>query len=131
VRSNHHFGTYYTGPETEAQLVALRHLDGIAVQQASTGPEMRESPVREPESVSNQEEAKRGRVPWELIGILVGQAVLSLRLIWSNAAFEDEALYLWVGHLEWAHWLHGEQIQSFQTWFSGCAGPLSSYGGGC
>jgi dolichyl-phosphate-mannose-protein mannosyltransferase len=40
-----------------------------------------------------------------LLGILVVQALLSLRL--QNTAFEDEALYLYVGHLELAHYLHG------------------------
>jgi len=71
------------------------------------------------EWTGKQEEARRGRVPWPLIGVLVIQAASSLRLIWSNTAFEDEALYLWVGHMEWAHWLHGAQLESFQTWFSG------------
>jgi putative flippase GtrA len=45
------------------------------------------------------------RVP--LLAILAVQSVLSLRLVWSNTAFQDEAQYLWIGHLEWAHWLHG------------------------
>jgi hypothetical protein len=40
-----------------------------------------------------------------LLGILVVQALLSLRL--QNTAFEDEALYLYVGHLELAHLVHG------------------------
>ena len=35
------------------------------------------------------------------------QAALSLTLVWSNTAYIDEADYLWVGHLEIAHWLHG------------------------
>jgi hypothetical protein len=47
---------------------------------------------------------------WPLVAVLVVQAGLSLRLVWSNTAFEDEALYLWAGHLEWAHWLHGTPI---------------------
>jgi 4-amino-4-deoxy-L-arabinose transferase-like glycosyltransferase len=52
--------------------------------------------------------------------VLVVQAVLSLRLVWSNTAFTDEALYLWAGHLEWAHWLHGSALPpSFPTYFSG------------
>jgi 4-amino-4-deoxy-L-arabinose transferase-like glycosyltransferase len=106
-------GTFSTGPKTEAQLVALRHLGGIAVQQASSVSRTPEPPVGEPKSGS------RDRIPWPLAGVLVVQAVLSLRLVWSNTAFEDEALYLWVGHMEWAHWLHGAPIQSFPTWFSG------------
>jgi 4-amino-4-deoxy-L-arabinose transferase-like glycosyltransferase len=58
-------------------------------------------------------------VPWALAGVLAIQAALSLRLIWYNTAFEDEALYLWAGHMEWAHWLHGAPVQPFQAWFSG------------
>ena len=54
-----------------------------------------------------------------LLAILCLQAVLSLRLVWRNTAFQDEALYLWAGHLEWAHWLHGKQIPNFPTYFSG------------
>lgn len=57
--------------------------------------------------------------PWPLLCILAVQAVLSLRLVWSNTAFEDEALYLWVGRLEWGHWLHGTPIPPFATYFSG------------
>ena len=42
--------------------------------------------------------------------ILALQAGLSLSLVWSNTAFGDEGEYLWAGHLEIAHWLHGVQI---------------------
>jgi putative flippase GtrA len=52
----------------------------------------------------------RSRLPWPLFPILALQASLSLGLIWSNTVFGDEALYLWAGHLEWAHWLHGMRI---------------------
>src|SRR5271165_7681441 len=54
-----------------------------------------------------------------LLGVLVLQAALSLRLIWSNTAFEDEALYLWAGHLEWLHWLHGTPVPDYASFFSG------------
>jgi 4-amino-4-deoxy-L-arabinose transferase-like glycosyltransferase len=54
-----------------------------------------------------------------LIGILTLQAVLSLRLVWNNSAYIDEATYLWAGHLEIAHWLHGSTLPLFQTWLSG------------
>jgi 4-amino-4-deoxy-L-arabinose transferase-like glycosyltransferase len=59
------------------------------------------------------------RVPWLLLPILALQVMLSLRLVWSRTAFGDEALYLWAGHLEWAHWFHGTRIPAFATWFSG------------
>jgi hypothetical protein len=61
--------------------------------------------------------------PWmvslTLPAILAVQAALSLRFIWSNTAFQDEALYLWAGRMEWAHWLHGAPIPELVTWFSG------------
>jgi putative flippase GtrA/GT2 family glycosyltransferase len=50
------------------------------------------------------------RISWPLTGILACQAAFSLSLVWSNSAFADEADYLWQGHLEWAHWLHGYPI---------------------
>jgi hypothetical protein len=51
--------------------------------------------------------------------ILVLQAALSLRLIWSNTAYQDESLYLWAGRLELAHWSHGAAVPAFQAYFSG------------
>jgi 4-amino-4-deoxy-L-arabinose transferase-like glycosyltransferase len=56
---------------------------------------------------------------WPLFVVLAVQAVLSLRLIWSNTAFQDEALYLRAGHLEWAHWLHHVPMPDFPAYFSG------------
>jgi len=54
-----------------------------------------------------------------LITVLVVQAALSLRLIWSNTAFQDEALYLRAGHLEWDQWLHHTPTPAFSAYFSG------------
>jgi hypothetical protein len=56
---------------------------------------------------------------WPLAAVLIVQAALSLRLVWVNTAFQDEATYLWAGHLEWAHWLHGAPIPPFAAYFSG------------
>jgi 4-amino-4-deoxy-L-arabinose transferase-like glycosyltransferase len=56
---------------------------------------------------------------WALVAVLVVQAGLSLRLIWSNTAFQDEALYLRAGHLEWARWLHHTPVPNFPAYFSG------------
>jgi MFS family permease len=58
-------------------------------------------------------------MPWPLLVVLIVQAALSLKLVRSNTAFQDEALYLWGGHLEWAHWMHGAPTPAFATWFSG------------
>jgi hypothetical protein len=53
-----------------------------------------------------------------LLGILIIQAVLSLRL--RNTAFEDEALYLVAGHLNLDHLLHGGPAHpEFVQYFSG------------
>jgi 4-amino-4-deoxy-L-arabinose transferase-like glycosyltransferase len=53
-----------------------------------------------------------------LAGILCLQAVLSLRM--HNTAFEDEALYLYSGHMEIVHWLHGVSQQgNYAAVFSG------------
>jgi Dolichyl-phosphate-mannose-protein mannosyltransferase len=56
---------------------------------------------------------------WPLYAVLAVQAILSLRLVWSNTAFQDEALYLRAGHLEWARWLHQTRIPNFPAYFSG------------
>jgi len=54
-----------------------------------------------------------------LLMVLTVQAVLSFRLVRADTAFVDEATYLWAGHLEWAHWLHGAAIPPFPAYFSG------------
>jgi hypothetical protein len=53
-----------------------------------------------------------------LLAILCVQAALSLRM--NNTAFEDEALYLYSGHLQIAHLLHGTPLQgNYASYFSG------------
>ena len=42
-----------------------------------------------------------------LLAVLAVQTVLSIRLVRSNSAFPDEALYLSAGHAEIGYWLHG------------------------
>jgi 4-amino-4-deoxy-L-arabinose transferase-like glycosyltransferase len=70
---------------------------------------------------SDDERGPRRPFPFSvpLLAVLALQTVLSLRLIWSRTAFNDEALYLWAGHLELAHLLHGTPVPGFQTYFSG------------
>jgi hypothetical protein len=51
--------------------------------------------------------------------VLVVQAILTLRLVNADTAFTDEAEYLWAGHLEWAHLLHGAPMPPFPSYFSG------------
>ena len=84
-------------------------------------------PVPPPACARPRTERKRDRFsllrpaagPWPLLCVLAIQAGLSLRLVWSNTAYQDEALYLWAGRLEWAHWLHGAAVPDFATYFSG------------
>jgi hypothetical protein len=54
-----------------------------------------------------------------LIGILTAQGCLSVRLLHLDTAFADEALYLWAGHMDWAHLIHGTPIPPFPTYLSG------------
>jgi hypothetical protein len=56
---------------------------------------------------------------WPLLAVLAVQTVLSVRLVGADTAFQDEALYLWAGHLQWAHWLHGASVPPFPYYFSG------------
>jgi 4-amino-4-deoxy-L-arabinose transferase-like glycosyltransferase len=65
----------------------------------------------------------RGRprkLPGVLLVVLAVQTVLSIRLVSSNSAFPDEALYLWAGRAEINYWLHGgAAIEPFSTFLSG------------
>jgi hypothetical protein len=54
-----------------------------------------------------------------LIAVLTVQAALSLRLVWSNTALLYEATYLYVGHVEVMHWLHGTSVPAYATYLSG------------
>ena len=56
---------------------------------------------------------------WPLLAVLAVQTALSLWLVRADTAFEDEAEYLWAGHLEWAHVLHGIPLPQFASYFSG------------
>ena len=51
--------------------------------------------------------------------MLVIQVLLSMRLIWSNTAYIDEATYLFVGTQDLNHWIHGVPIEDYQTFLSG------------
>jgi len=99
-----------TGPPTSTQLEGLQALVLLS--------------DRDQRGVSATRKNAR---PWDflkpgvrpLLVILAVQALLSVRLLWANTAFQDEALYLWAGHLELAHWGHGTPIPDFATYFSG------------
>jgi hypothetical protein len=126
----------FTGPDTAMQLSALDHLGEIAQEQREAqrqagrhGNHSSRSTRRWWHPARAAERWQRipllRRVPLPLAAVLLVQAVASLRLVWSNTAFADEALYLWAGHLDWASWLDGAKIsaqiskEALPTYFSG------------
>jgi 4-amino-4-deoxy-L-arabinose transferase-like glycosyltransferase len=68
---------------------------------------------------SERRNRRSADIRWPLPVVLAVQLALSLRLVWSNTAFQDEGLYLRAGHLEWARFLHGTAIPDFPSYFSG------------
>ncbi len=106
-----------------------------ALPPAQPGPpaETQAEPGAEPAVVAARRRTRVSRVL--LLAILCLQAVLSLRL--HNTAFEDEALYIYSGHMELEHLLHGAALQgSYASYFSGspvlyplAAGFLNGLGG--
>ena len=58
-------------------------------------------------------------MPWPLFVVLAVQAALSLRLIWANTAFLDEATYIWAGRIELWHLVSGSPVPVYATYFSG------------
>ena len=95
------------GPSTEP-LAVVSLLD--ATPRGATPPQL---------TLAEHSSSRSRSARWGLVAVLLAQVALSLRLIWANTAFQDEALYLRAGHLEWAHWLHGAPIPDFPTYFSG------------
>ena len=103
----------YTGPVTGDQFGSLGVIERAAVDQAA------ESMAPRARGAHHRRRPYRLPSGWPLAAVLAVQAALSLRLVWSNTAFPDEALYLWAGHLEWDHWLHGTTLPAFPAYFSG------------
>jgi Dolichyl-phosphate-mannose-protein mannosyltransferase len=89
-------------------------------------------------AVRRDDRPTRWRLPsgWPLLPVLIVQALLSLRLVGADTAYQDEGLYLWAGHLQWANWLHGTAIPPFPYYFSGAPviypplGALADHVGG-
>jgi hypothetical protein len=110
----------YTGPVTGDQLDSLAVLEALGeTQRLDRAPSP--SPFLQHRGVFRTGIHRVSRSAVALGLILIVQAALSLRLIWSNTAFGDEALYVWAGHMEWQHWLHGLNITplGFPQYFSG------------
>jgi len=90
-------------------------------------PNLRDPAAPRPDLVLDQPAAEHAgglrRIPgltaWPLVAVLVIQAALSMRLIWSATAYIDEGLYLSVGHLELNHFLHGAAMPNVASFMSG------------
>ena len=108
-------------PENAGHFKAAGHLADIGLPQAlsTRGALTRGHDGQAPISRRSGWFAQPSAARWPLLTVLAVQAVLSLRLTWSNTAFQDEALYLRAGHLEWARWLHQAPIPNFPAYFSG------------
>jgi dolichyl-phosphate-mannose-protein mannosyltransferase len=97
---------------------------GPAIQQSATPPAVAPQPAAQTAAGTHAAPRRRTarlRAPgsWPLLAVLAVQAALSLRLTGADTAFQDEALYLWAGHLEWAWLLHGTPVPPFPSYFSG------------
>jgi 4-amino-4-deoxy-L-arabinose transferase-like glycosyltransferase len=110
-------------PRDAGQLEAAGHLFDSALSETTLVPgavlqDSRNVPVAR---LAERRPAGHGvaATRWPILAVLVVQVILSLRLVWSNTAFQDEALYLRAGHLEWARWLHQAPIPNFPAYFSG------------
>jgi hypothetical protein len=105
------------GPAVPAVAASAPAVPGVAAsapaEGGAAGPGGRELAVR------RRGFGRRLVAAWPLLAVLVVQAVLSVRLVWADTAFQDEALYLWAGHLLWAHVLHGASVPPFAYYFSG------------
>jgi Dolichyl-phosphate-mannose-protein mannosyltransferase len=99
--------------KAEADTVMFASARAVPVPEIPTQAAVREASYR------YQIHPRRAWLSRVVVGlILLMQAVLTLRM--SNSAFEDEALYLYVGHLEIAHVLHGASLQGdYPSYFSG------------
>ena len=127
-------------PEPTPELTAeLTPEPTPAPDRSRAGGHRRQRAADEPQPPAGQARSRVADVTaswWPLAAILVVQAVLSLRLVHADTAFQDEAAYLWAGHLEWAHWLHGTAIPPFPAYFSGAPvlypplGALADHAGG-
>jgi len=73
----------------------------------------------DPDETESGSGSPRRRTTALLCAVLAVQAALSLRLVWSNTASQEEATALWAGHLMWSHWLHGITVPPFQAYLPG------------
>ncbi len=105
------------------QFAELEALETLAVTQplaaARTETLVRPLPVERGRSRLAMAIGEIAAIPWPLFAVLGIQAILSLRLIWSNTAFLDEATYIWAGRVELWHLADGMPVPPYATYFSG------------
>jgi hypothetical protein len=110
-------------PGSAGHLEAAGHLVDVGLPQAlpTLGARTRDHDGEVPISRHTERRGRRNlsAAHWPLLVVLAVQGALSLRLVWSDTAFQDEALYLRAGYLEWARWLHHAPIPNFPAYFSG------------
>jgi Dolichyl-phosphate-mannose-protein mannosyltransferase len=87
--------------------------NGTATMPREPGPGTTAEPTLAPSPEEGQPPGRRWQPVLAVLGVMVLQAAISLSLTGSNTAFGDEANYLWVGHLELAHWFDGAAMPFF------------------
>jgi GT2 family glycosyltransferase/putative flippase GtrA len=91
----------------------------VSAQPAEQAPAPAPALDLEPVPAARPRPRPRRRLLHPLLAICAVQTALSASLIWSNTAFGDEAEYLWIGRLVWAHWLHGTPLPPVAARLSG------------
>jgi hypothetical protein len=100
--------------EAPTQLMPILRVDDIPAGPRAPARKVRWQPLERYSPTRRQTWVTRGL----LLGVLALQALLSLHL--HNTAFEDEALYLYSGHMELEHLLHHTALYgNFSSYFSG------------
>ena len=104
------------GPEVTSTIVIPRIPADIRPMEAR---EAAGEPDPEGDSGRRGLRARVRALPWLLYLVLAVQAALAVRLLPRNGVNLDEATYLYAGHEELAHWMHGAVIPNYATYFSG------------
>ncbi|HTJ71136.1 MAG TPA: glycosyltransferase family 39 protein [Actinospica sp.] len=87
--------------------------------------DIRSMEAHEPEKQEPESSGRRGLITrlrarhWMFYLLLAVQAAVVARLLTRNGVNLDEATYLYAGHEELAHWMHGAAIPNYATYFSG------------
>lgn len=104
-----------TGPGPGSDWIVSERDDADDARSASAPPER--EPEAAPEPRPRAWLVAASYLP--LLLVLGGAGFLISRLVWSNTAFLDESTYLYSGHQELAHLIHGVKIPEYESFFSG------------